>query len=49
MPHKRKIVVGGYVIGFPLGGQVWSMLHWVLGLARLGHDVIFVEIGRAHV
>jgi len=43
MSQKRKIVVGGYVIGFPLGGQVWSMLHWVLGLARLGHDVIFVE------
>ncbi len=43
MPKKLKIVVGGYAVGFPLGGQVWSMLHWVLGLARLGHDVVFVE------
>lgn len=43
MSQKRKIVVGGFVIGFPLGGQVWSMLHWVLGLAKLGHDVLFVE------
>ena len=43
MAKKRKIVVGGFAIGFPLGGQVWSMLHWVLGLARLGHDVVFVE------
>lgn len=43
MSQKRKIVVGGFIIGFPLGGQVWTMLHWVLGLARLGHDVIFVE------
>lgn len=43
MSSKRTIVVGGYAVGFPLGGQVWTMLHWVLGLTKLGHDVIFVE------
>jgi hypothetical protein len=43
MSKKLKIVVGGYAIGFPLGGQIWSMLHWVLGLTKLGHEVIFVE------
>jgi hypothetical protein len=43
MPKQLKIVVGGYAVGFPLGGQMWSILHWVLGLARLGCEVIFVE------
>lgn len=43
MSKSLKIVVGGYAVGFPLGGQLWSMLHWVSGLARLGHEVVFVE------
>ena len=43
MSKQLKIVVGGYAVGFPLGGQLWAMLHWVLGLARLGHEVVFVE------
>lgn len=43
MSKQLKIVVGGYAVGFPLGGQLWAMLHWVLGLTRLGHDVMFVE------
>ncbi len=38
-----KIVVAGFAVGFPLGGQLYSMLHYVLGLTRLGHDVIFLE------
>ncbi len=38
-----KIVVGGYLVGFPLGGQVWLLVHYLKGLQRLGHDVIFVE------
>jgi len=41
--RKLKIVVGGYVVGFPLGGQVWLIMHFLQGLSRLGHDVIFVE------
>jgi hypothetical protein len=43
MSKKLKIVVGGYAVSFPLGGQVWMLLHFVQGLTRLGHDVIFVE------
>ncbi len=43
MSKKLKIVIGGYAIGFPLGGQMWLILHYALGLARLGHEVIFVE------
>ena len=25
------------------GGEAWTRLSWVLGFARLGHDVYFVE------
>jgi hypothetical protein len=43
MTKPLRIVVAGYAVGFPLGGQVWMMLHFLAGLARLGHDVLFVE------
>src|SRR5919199_1212423 len=38
-----RIVVAGYVVRYPLGGNVWAHLQYVLGLARLGHEVWFVE------
>lgn len=43
-----RIIVGSYVVRFPLGGfQSWA-LQWLLGLKRLGHEVYFVEkSGRA--
>ena len=40
---RLRIVVLGYVVRGPLGGMVWSNLQYLLGLARLGHDVYFVE------
>jgi hypothetical protein len=40
---RLRIVVTGYVVRFPLGGLAWHHLQYVLGLARLGHDVTFVE------
>jgi hypothetical protein len=43
MSRRLKIVVAGYAVGFPMGGQVWMMLHYMLGLQRLGHDVLFLE------
>ncbi|WP_243311213.1 glycosyltransferase [Fundidesulfovibrio agrisoli] len=43
MGKKLKIVIGGYAVGFPMGGQVWMMLHYAKGLSRLGHEVLFVE------
>jgi hypothetical protein len=36
-------VVLGYVVRGPLGGHAWHHLHYVAGLAALGHDVWFVE------
>ncbi len=43
MGKKRKIVVAGFAVGFPLAGQLYLVLHYVLGLARLGHEVLFLE------
>jgi hypothetical protein len=43
MGRPLRIVVAGYAVGFPMGGQIWFMLHYVLGLARMGHEVLFLE------
>jgi hypothetical protein len=43
-PSERlRIVVLGYLVRGPLGGLAWHHLHYVAGLARLGHDVFFLE------
>jgi hypothetical protein len=38
-----RILVLGYLVRGPLGGLAWHHLQYVLGLARLGHDVHFLE------
>jgi hypothetical protein len=38
-----RIIVAGYIVRFPLGGQAWAHLHYLLGLQALGHDVTFFE------
>lgn len=43
MKRPLRIVVAGFAVGFPLGGQLWMMLHFAAGLARLGHEVVFLE------
>ena len=40
---RLRIVVLGYVVRGPLGGLAWHHLQYVMGLARLGHDVYFIE------
>lgn len=41
---RRRILVSGMMAGDPhQGGATWAVLHYVLGLKRLGHDVFFVE------
>jgi len=42
------IVVGGYIIGFPLGGMTWHHLNYLLGLHELGHEVWFIEDSGAY-
>ena len=38
-----KIVLGSYMVRFPLGGMLSWVLQYLVGLQRLGHDVYFVE------
>lgn len=38
-----RVVVAGYAVRFPLGGNLWAHLQYVVGLSRLGHEVTFVE------
>jgi hypothetical protein len=38
-----KIIVAGYMIRHPLAGNMMAFFHYVLGLNRLGHQVIYIE------
>lgn len=38
-----RIAVSGLVAQYPLGGVAWDYLQYTTGLARLGHDVWYVE------
>ncbi len=41
--QKLRIIVGGMVGQFPLGGVAWDYFHYLLGLHELGHDVVYHE------
>ena len=43
MPSRLTIVVGGYIVAYPLGGMTWHHLNYLLGLHELGHEVWFLE------
>lgn len=43
MPSKLRIIVTGLIAQYPLGGVTWDYLQYVIGLARLGHDVYYLE------
>ncbi len=38
-----KILCSGHLVRYPLGGQTWHHLQYLVGLQRLGHVVIFFE------
>jgi hypothetical protein len=40
---RLRIVVLGYIVRGPIGGMAWHHLNYTLGLARLGHEVLFLE------
>lgn len=40
---KLRIIVTGLIAQYPLGGVAWDYLQYVVGLARLGHDVYYIE------
>jgi len=43
MKSPLRIVVTGLIAQYPLGGVTWDYVQYVAGLARLGHDVFYVE------
>jgi hypothetical protein len=44
MKTKLRIIVTGLIAQHPaLGGVTWFYLQYALGLARLGHDVYYIE------
>lgn len=38
-----RIVVSGLIAQYPLGGVTWDYIQYLIGLARLGHDVYYLE------
>ena len=40
---KLRIIVTGLITQYPLGGVTWDYFQYVLGFARLGHDVYYLE------
>lgn len=42
------IIVGGYIVGYPLGGMTWHHLNYLLGLQEMGHEVWFLEDSGAY-
>jgi hypothetical protein len=43
MTSSLRIIVTGLIAQYPLGGVTWDYVQYVLGLARLGHDVYYLE------
>jgi hypothetical protein len=43
MVSSLRIIVTGLIAQYPLGGVTWDYFQYVLGLARLGHDVYYFE------
>lgn len=44
--QKLRIIVGGLVGQYPLGGVAWDYFHYLLALDELGHDVYYHEDTR---
>ena len=38
-----RVLVGSWMVRYPLGGNLSWTLQWLLGFRRLGHDVYLVE------
>jgi hypothetical protein len=47
MSEARRIVVLGGMAQLPYAGVAWQALHYLEGLRRLGHDVVYIEDTQA--
>jgi len=43
LAQRPKVVVLGMLTKMPVGGAVWQVIHYLVGLQRLGLDVHYVE------
>jgi hypothetical protein len=43
MPERLRIAVTGLAATYPFGGVFWDYAQYLLGLSRLGHDVLYIE------
>ena len=43
MTSSLRIIVTGLIAHHPIGGMTWHYLQYLTGLARLGHDVYYLE------
>lgn len=41
--RRRSVVVLGMMTKMPVPGVIWQTLHYLLGLRRLGYDVVYAE------
>ena len=48
MNEKKKIVLFGMMSRHPVAGVVWQTVHYLVGLARLGYEVYYVEAHAAN-
>jgi hypothetical protein len=40
---RGTVIVWGLLAGYPFGGMTWQVLHYLVGLRRLGFDVWYLE------
>jgi hypothetical protein len=41
--NRLRLIVMGYLVRGPMGGMAWHHLQYVMGLAAMGHEVVFLE------
>ena len=41
--RKPLVIVAGYWVRYPLGGHLLGQLHYLMGLQKLGCEVVFIE------
>lgn len=43
-----RVIVSGYLVRGPVAGMAWHHVQYIVGLARLGHEVWFIEDSDDH-
>lgn len=45
---RKRAVVAGFMSTCPIAGVIWQHLHYLLGLKRLGWEVVYIEDSARH-